>query len=147
TYPDTNRHMSVKLAPESQANAGVQALLGAPLRILMATSLLVLAIACVNVSNLLLARSAARQREIAIRMALGAAGAGVLRQFLTQTLLFAVLGALAGLPLSLWLMDSLQYIIPDLGLPMRLDITMNWQVAGFTMLVCIVVALLAGITP
>ncbi len=147
TYPETNRHMSVNLLPESRANAGVQAPLGAPLRILMATSLLVLAIACVNVSNLLLARSAARQREIAIRMALGAAGAGVVRQFLTETLLLAVLGASVSLPLLLWLMGSLQHIIPDLGLPMRLDVTMNWQVAGFTMLVCAATALLAGITP
>jgi hypothetical protein len=80
TYPKTNLHMSVKLLPESQANAGVQALLGAPLRILMATSLLVLAIACVNVSNMLLARSIARQREIAIRIVMGAGAARVASQ-------------------------------------------------------------------
>jgi len=139
--------MSVKLLPESQANAGVQALLGAPLRILMATSLLVLAIACVNVSNLLLARSAARQREIAIRMAMGSGAAGLVRQFLTETLLLAALAATASLPLSVWLMDRLQDVIPDLGFPMRLDITMNWQVAGFTMLICVTAALLAGIAP
>lgn len=147
TYPETNQHMSVKLLPESQANAGVQAFLGAPLRILMATSLLVLAISCVNVSNLLLARSATRQREIAIRMAMGAGGARVVRQLLTETLLLATLAAVASLPLSLWLMNKLTYIMPDLGLTFRLDVTMNWKVAGFTMLVCAAAALLAGITP
>ena len=147
TYPKTNLHMSVKLLPESQANAGVQALLGAPLRILMATSLLVLAIACFNVSNLLLSRSAARQREIAIRIAMGAGAARVVRQLFTETLLLTALAAVASLPLSLWLMDALKYVIPDLGIPMRLDITMSWQVAGFTMLVCVAAALLAGITP
>ena len=147
TYPETNRHMGVKLLPESQANAGVQAFLGAPLRILMATSLLVLAISCVNVSNLLLARSATRQREIAIRMAMGAGPGRVVRQLLTETLLLAALAAAASLPLSLWLMNTLKYIMPDLGLAFRLDITMNWQVAGFTMLVCVAAALLAGITP
>jgi hypothetical protein len=109
-YPKTNLHMSVKLLPESQANAGVQALLGAPLRILMATSLLVLAIACVNVSNLLLARSAARQREIAIRIAMGAGAARVARQLFTETLLLAVLAAVGSLPLSLWLMDALRFV-------------------------------------
>jgi len=147
TYPETNRHMSVKLLPESQANAGVQAFLGAPLRILMATSLLVLAIACVNVSNLLLARSAARQREIAIRIVTGAGAARVVRQLLTETLLLAALAVVTSLPLSLWLMDTLQYVMPDLGISMRLDITMNWQVGGFTMLVCAAAALLAGVTP
>jgi hypothetical protein len=147
TYPETNRHMSVKLLPESQANAGVQAFLGDPLRILMATSLLVLAIACVNVSNLLLARSAARQREIAIRMAMGAAAARLVRQLFTETLLLAALAAAASLPLSLWLMDSLKYVMPDLGFDMLLDSTMNWQVTGFTMLVCVAATLAAGITP
>jgi len=147
TYPETNRHMSVKLLPESQANAGVQAFLGDPLRILMATSLLVLAVACVNVSNLQLARSAARQRELAIRMAMGAGAARVVRQLFTETALLAALAAVASLPLSLWLMNTLKYVMPDLGFAMRLDITMNWQVAGFTMLVCVAAALLAGITP
>jgi predicted permease len=147
TYPETNRHMSVKLLPESQASGGVQAFLGAPLLILMATSLLVLAIACVNVSNLLLARSVARQREIAIRVAMGAGAAGVVRQLLTETLLLAAVAAVASLPLSLWLMDALRYVMPDLGFVMRLDVTMNWQVAGFTMLVCAGAALLAGIAP
>jgi predicted permease len=147
TYPETNRHMSVQLLPESQANGGVQALLGSPLRILMATSLLVLAIACVNVSNLLLARSAARQREIAIRMAVGAGPACVARQLFAETLLLALLATVISLPLSVWLMDTLQYVIPDLGFAMRLDITMNWQVAGFTMLICVAGALLAAIAP
>ena len=147
TYPDTNRHMGVKLLPESQASAGVQAFLGAPLRILMATSLLVLAISCVNVSNLLLARSAARQREIAIRMSMGAGATRVLRQLLTETLLLALLAAVASLPLSLWLMDTLTYVMPDMGLTFRLDITLNRQVAAFTILVCLAAALLAGITP
>ena len=113
----------------------------------MATSLLVLAIACVNVSNLLLARSAVRQRDIAIRMAMGGGPLRVLRQLFTETLLLVALAAVASLPLSLWLMDTLEYVMPDLGFAMRLDITMNWQVAGFTMLVCVTAALLAGITP
>ena len=146
-YPDTNRHMSVKLLPESQASGGVQAFLGAPLPILMATSLLVLAIACVNVSNLLLARSVARQREIAIRVAMGAGSSRVARQLLAETLLLAVLAAAASLPLSLWLMQTLKYAIPDLGYPIRLDITMNWQVAGFTTLICLGAAVLAGVAP
>jgi predicted permease len=146
-YPETNRHMGVKLLPESQASGGVQAFLGTPLPILMATSLLVLAIACVNVSNLLLAKSVARQREVAIRIAMGAGAARVARQLLTEALLLAALAAAASLPLSLWLMDTLQYVIPDLGFPIRLDITMNWQVGGFTLLVCVAAALLAGLTP
>jgi hypothetical protein len=113
----------------------------------MATSLLVLAIACVNVSNLLLARSVARQREIAIRIAMGAVAARVMRQLFTETLLLAVLAAAVSLPLSLWLMDTLTYVMPDLGFAMRLEVTMSSQVAGFTMLVCVAAAVLAGITP
>jgi len=147
TYPETNRHMGVKLLPESQANAGVQAFLGAPLRILMATSLLVLAIACVNVSNLMLARSVARQREMAIRMAMGAGSSRIVRQLLIETLLLAALATAVSAPLSLWLMKTLKYAMPDMGFPIHLNITMNWQVATFTALVCAVAAVLAGITP
>ena len=80
-------------------------------------------------------------------MAMGAGAAAGVRQFLTETLLLAALAATASLPLSVWLMDRLQDVIPDLGSAIRLDITMNWQVAGFTMLICVTTALLAGIAP
>ena len=106
----------------------------------------VLLIACANVANLLLARGAARQREIAIRSALGAARARVMRQLLTEALLLGVLGGLAGLVVAQWSLDAMLALSPvDLGLfgPVKLDYT----VLAFTALVSLLTAAFCGFAP
>jgi predicted permease len=147
-YPSTNEGFSATLMPERESHAGAQSLLRAPLKLLMAMCSLVLLIACVNVANLLLARSAARQKELSIRTALGASRGRLVRQLLTESLLLAGMGALAGTTLSAWMQQGLSYLAPtSIGLPVSVGIPMHREVLVFSILVAVAAALLSGISP
>jgi len=147
-YPDSNRGYSATLYTESESHAGVRSLLSGPLRILMAMCLVVLLIACVNVANLLLARATVRQKEFSIRLALGAGRGRLARQLLTESLLIAAIGALFGIPLALWMQQSLGYLAPaSSGFPIGLDIQMNPAALVFTLVLCVAAALFSGLSP
>jgi putative ABC transport system permease protein len=107
---------------------------------------LVLLIACANVANLLLARSAARQKEIAIRAAMGASRTRVLRQMLTESILLSVIGGAAGLTLSIWLTDLLMSILPE-GAPRLGQIGIDYRVLTFAFGVSAITGILFGIVP
>jgi putative ABC transport system permease protein len=107
---------------------------------------LVLLIACANVANLLLARSAARQKEIAIRAAMGASRTRVLRQMLTESILLSVIGGIAGLLLSIWLTDVLISMLPD-GAPRPEHVGIDYRVLTFAMGVSLLTGILFGIVP
>ena len=106
----------------------------------------VLLIACANVANLLLARSAARQKEIAIRAAMGASRARVLRQMLTESVLLSVIGGAAGVVLSIWLTDVLMSMLPE-GAPRIDQIGIDYRVLTFAFGVSAVTGILFGIVP
>src|SRR6476646_8385528 len=107
---------------------------------------LVLLIACANVANLLLARSAARQKEIAIRAALGASRTRVLRQMLTESILLSAIGGIAGLVLSIWLTDLLMSMLPE-GAPRLEHIGIDYRVLTFALGVSALTGILFGIVP
>src|ERR1041384_6873453 len=107
---------------------------------------LVLLIACANVANLLLARSAARQKEIAIRAAMGASRTRVLRQMLTESILLSAIGGIAGLLLSIWLTDVLMSMIPD-GTPRPEHIGIDYRILTFALGVSALTGILFGIVP
>lgn len=113
-----------------------------PLLILIAISALVLLVACVNIASLLLARAAARSREISVRLAVGAARWRVVRQFLTESLLLSVLGTLAGI-LVAWcaIRLSVRFI------PFTLDLAPDWHITAFLAALVLVTALLFGTAP
>ena len=101
-FPMTNEGVGARIVPIWKAQEGLSGILAAPLAILGAACGLVLLIACANVANLLLARSASGQREFGIRLALGAGPGRLRRQLFSESLLLAALATLAGLPLALW---------------------------------------------
>jgi putative ABC transport system permease protein len=107
---------------------------------------LVLLIACANVANLLLARSAARQKEIAIRAALGASRTRVLRQMLTESILLSAIGGIAGLVLSIWLTDVLKSMLPE-GAARLAHIGIDYRVLTFALVVSALTGILFGIVP
>jgi putative ABC transport system permease protein len=107
---------------------------------------LVLLIACANVANLLLARSAARQKEIAIRAAMGASRTRVLRQMLTESVLLSAIGGIAGLLLSIWLTDLLMSIVPE-GAPRPDHVGIDYRVLTFALGVSALTGILFGIVP
>jgi putative ABC transport system permease protein len=106
----------------------------------------VLLIACANVANLLLARSAARQKEIAIRAAMGASRTRVLRQMLTESILLSTIGGIAGLLLSIWLTDLLISIIPE-GAPRLDQVGIDYHVLLFAFGISALTGVLFGIVP
>ena len=114
---------------------------------LMAIVGVVLLIACANIANLLLARAAARQRELSVRMAIGAGRARVIRQLLTESLLLSIFGAGAGLLLASWGSRLLIRLLSTTRHPLDIDLSPDLRVLAFTMGTAILTALLFGLAP
>ena len=117
-----------------------------PLLLLMAIVGLILLLACVNVSGLLLARAAARQREISIRVAIGAARGRLLRQFLTESLVLAAMGGALGLAFAGAVSGRLFSLFVN-GRPIDVSVTPDGRVLAFTALVTLAASLAAGLVP
>lgn len=117
-----------------------------PLVILIGIVAIILLLACVNLSGLLLARGAARQREISIRLAIGAGRARLVRQFLTETLVLTSVGGGLGLVMAYWFSSKLFLLFAD-GRSVVLSVTPDWRVVAFTCGLSLVTAVVAGLAP
>jgi putative ABC transport system permease protein len=106
----------------------------------------VLLIACANVAGLLIARGASRRREIAVRTALGAGRGRLVRQLLTESLVLAITGGLAGIVVAYWALQLLVGAAPE-NLPRLNDITLDWRVALFAFAATLAVGVLFGMAP
>jgi len=145
--PKTNRGIGATILPTWEQHNGTNELLRAPLEILLAFSFVALLIVCANVANLLLARSVTRQREYGIRFALGAGRLRVALQVLTETMVLAAGGAGAGLLMLLWMQGALSAMVPNIGFPITTSYALNPRILGFTAMVCLTAALIAGVSP
>jgi predicted permease len=145
-YPATNTGMGGEVLRFHQSPRGPQRMLNAALAILQAVMLLVLLAVCGNVANLMLARGSARQKEIGIRLALGASRRQIASLLLTESVLLAVIGALLGATLAIWGTSAL-IVLPLTGLPMRFQTSIDAMGLAFAIGLGLACGLLFGAAP
>jgi predicted permease len=131
----------------AMTETGAASILLPVLSVVMVVVGLVLLIACANVSGLLLARAASRQREVAVRTALGATPRQLVRQLLVESLGLAIVGGVAGLLIAVWGSKMLDAALPPMQLPVLLGATVNWHVAAFIGAVVGLTTIVFGLAP
>ena len=148
--PETaSNYLAFKLtaAPAGTGVSGLRSAYATQLWVLLGATGLVLLITCANLANLMLARATAREREIAVRLAIGASRRRLVRQMLSESLLIAVLGAIGGAMLSGWFSQSLVSFISTENSRLFLDLAPDWRVFAFITGVAVVACLLFGLSP
>ncbi len=135
------------LNPGSEGLGSLRRQYSKPLYVLLTMVGLILAITCANIANLLLARAAARRREMAVRLSLGAGRFRVVRQLLTESVMLASLGGALGVLFAIWAVRSLTFLFSNGQENFTLHAEVNWSVLGVTAALSVVCGLLFGLAP
>jgi DNA-binding CsgD family transcriptional regulator len=143
-YPDSNKNWRVRLATIHNAVVGDTR----PALLMLAGAVgLVLLIACANLANLMLARATARERELAVRLAIGASRGRIVRQLLAESLLIAAIGAVAGAVLAQWLTGVMIGLLTTGNNRIFVALTLDWRVFAFTSALAVLTCLIFGLAP
>jgi predicted permease len=137
----------IQVLPGAQGQPVFQGVVATPLWVLMALTGGVLAIACANVASLLVARAASRQKEIAIRLAMGAGRFRIIRQLLVESLLLSVAGGVLGLVLAIWTDRALLAFLPTETVALKLSTTPDLRILLFATAVSLLTGLIFGLVP
>jgi predicted permease len=148
-YPSTDKNVTVQIYREQFARPRP---LGSNLVPIIAGFFLFLAgllllLACMNVANIVLARATVRQREMALRAALGAGNSRLIRQTLTETLLLGLLGGAGGVLVGLWINPGRVTAMPGLSLPLSVDLTFDWHVFAYSLAAALFTGAFVGLWP
>lgn len=146
-HPDTDRNRSAFALPEIEARKQLDPEDNAVAGILLTIVSLVLLIACANVANLLLARAAARSKEIAVRLAIGASRVRLIRQFLTESVILALFGGALGLLFAKWCVNALGSIRLPTDLPVSLTARLDTRVLLFSFAISVATGIIFGLAP
>jgi len=140
-------HMWMEVMPGSKGRSNLRRVYAKPLLALMGMVGLVLLIACSNLANLLIARASARQKEIAVRLAMGASRWRLVRQLLVESILLAMTGGALGVGLAIAIDRALIRFLPSGHTPLSFSSTPNWTVLGFTFAISLLAGALFGLVP
>jgi putative ABC transport system permease protein len=144
-YPDSNQGWSVGVEPLAKTIVGDGT--RASLYVLLGAVGMVLLIGCANLANLALARGLSREREVAVRAALGAGRWRLIRQFLTENVILSVAGGALGIGIGYVCMRGLKLLIPPFTLPAEADVTLNLRVLLFSLAISVLTGILFGMAP
>ena len=148
-HPQTNQKAGVRLAAGLGLPPDVRSRFGQFVKLPVVVAGVVLLIVCANIAGMMLARAGSRQKEIGIRLALGANHWRILRQLLTENLLLALVGGLLGLVLGRWLSDWLRLSLPEtyFNTPLNFDLALDGRVLGFTLMASVLTSVFFGLAP
>ncbi len=143
-YPATNTGLGIEVVPLQEKVVGA---IRPTLLLLLATVMLVLVIACADITNLFLTRAVTRQKEIAVRLAIGASRLRIVRQLAGESLGLAALGGLGGLLLARLALQSMSAMLPAASLPRQQEVSIDAAVFAFALLAALAVGLVSGVVP
>ena len=148
-HPESDKNLHVRVFPElrSRPNPDPSNTMLVISSLFLGLTALVLLLACVNVANILLVRATVRAREMAIRVALGAARIRLIRQLVTESVVLAMAGGLAGILIGLWGGSFLSSVRIHLDVPVRLDFGFDWRIFAFALGIALATGLIVGLIP